>query len=260
MGARMGREDKVSYPGGHARRNRIFLQAQLRLQGNLLPLLEPFFLGRLTVHHSISNGASYFAMLKLLSRQLPKALRNPFRSLLPAPLCGPLQSRHLHIEPVPFSGPPSYASLARRSSPWSPNPIHFFAQKKAKEAIERGEFVDVHDIAGVDPKDYDVLITDMDNDTLHSDISKLLNIPYLKEATKDETAEVAKEIHGFMYGQKLGMIFPCVVSIRDQARWVFFIVNPRSPLTFISSHVSVHHHRTNTLATNLTLGGTILRS
>jgi len=38
----------------------------------------------------------------------------------------------------------------------------------------------------VDPKDYDVLITDMNNDTLHSEISKLVDIPYLEEATKDE--------------------------------------------------------------------------
>ena len=28
-----------------------------------------------------------------------------------------------------------------------------FAQKEAKEAIERGEFVDIHEIGGVDPKD-----------------------------------------------------------------------------------------------------------
>ena len=198
-------------------------------------------------------------MLKLLSRRAPKALRNPFRPL-PTSLCGPLETRHLHIGPVPFSGPPSYATLARRFSPLSPSPIRFFAQKEAEEAIERGEFVDIHDIGGVDPKDYDVLITDMDNDTLHSEISKLVDIPYLKEATKDEADKVATEIHGFIHGQKLRMILPCVVSIEDKARWVFFIVDPGSPLTFISSHVSAHPHRTNTPATNLALGGTSLRS
>jgi hypothetical protein len=68
----------------------------------------------------------------------------------------------------------------------SPSPITFFSQKAAKEAIERGQFVDIHDIGGVDPNDYDVLITDINNDTLHSEISKLVDIPYLKEATKDE--------------------------------------------------------------------------
>src|SRR3954447_22266336 len=84
--------------------------------------------------------SSYFAMLKLLSRQALKALRNPFRSPLPNPLRGPLQTRHLHYEPAPFSGLPSYATLARRFSPSSPGPINFFRQKAAKEAIERGEF------------------------------------------------------------------------------------------------------------------------
>jgi hypothetical protein len=130
----------------------------------------------------------------------------------------------------------------------------------AKEAIERGEFVDIHDIGGVDPKDYDDLITDMDNDTLHSEISKLVDIPYLKEATKGDADKMAREIHGFLYGRKRRMILPCIVGIKDMARWVFFIVNPGAPLTFISTEVSVHPHRKNALATNLTLGSTSLRS
>ena len=46
-----------------------------------------------------------------------------------------------------------------------PNPIDFFAEKKAKEAIERGEFTDIHDIGGVDPEDHDVIITDMSDYT-----------------------------------------------------------------------------------------------
>jgi len=48
----------------------------------------------------------------------------------------------------------------------------------------------------VDPKDHDVLITDIDNDTLQSEISKLADIPYLKEATKGEADKVPKEIRG----------------------------------------------------------------
>ena len=120
----------------------------------------------------------------------------PSAAPFPNPLCGPFWTRHLHTEPAPFSGPPSYATLARRFSASSPNPISFFAQKAAKEAIERGEFVDIHDIGSVDLKDYDVLITDMNNDTLHSEISKLVDIPYLQEATKEEADKVAREIRG----------------------------------------------------------------
>ena len=47
--------------------------------------------------------------------------------------------------------------------------------------------IDVHNIDRVDPKDYDILITDINKDTLHSKISKLVDIPYyLKETTKVE--------------------------------------------------------------------------
>jgi hypothetical protein len=199
-------------------------------------------------------------MLKLLNRQVLKALRSPFGSPLPNPLRGPLQTRHLHNTPAPpFSGPPSYATIARRFSALSPSPITFFAQKAAKEAIERGEFVDIHDIGGVDPKDYDVLITDIDNNTLQSEISKLAGIPYLKEATKDEADKVPKKIRGFTYGSKFRQILPCVLNIEDQARWVFF-VDSGAPLTYISTQVSVHQHGKNALATNLTLGGRSLRS
>jgi hypothetical protein len=126
--------------------------------------------------------------------------------------------------------------------------------------MERSEFVDVHDISGMNSKDYDVLITEVDNDTLHSKISKLVDIPYLKEATKDEADKVAKEVRGFYYGRSLRMIFPCVFSIEDQARWVFFIVDPGVPLTYISTEVSVHPYRKNTLAINSILGSTSLRS
>jgi hypothetical protein len=124
--------------------------------------------------------------------------------------------------------------------------------------MERGEFVDVHDISGMNPKDYDVLITEVDNDTLHSEISKLVDIPYLTKATKDEADKVAKEVRGFYYGRSLRMIFPCVFSVEDQARWVFFIVDPGAPLT--STEVSVHPYRKNTLAINSILGSTSLRS
>src|SRR5271156_2984023 len=118
-------------------------------------------------------------MLKLLSRQALKALRNPFRSPLP----NPLQTRHLYNAPaLSFSGPPSYATIARRFSALSPNPIRFFSQKATEEVIECGQFVDIHDIGGEDPKDYDVLLSDMNGRTLHSEVSKIVAIPYLEEA------------------------------------------------------------------------------
>jgi hypothetical protein len=187
-------------------------------------------------------------MLKLLSRQALKAPRSAFRRFLPNPLRVPLQIRHLHNESSPFSGPPSHATLARRFSASNSNSRRFFAQKAGKEAIEWSKF-----------PDYDVLSTDAYDDMIHSEISKLVGIPYLKEATKDEADNVVRELDGFIYGQKIRMIFPCVLSVGDKARWVFFLVHSGSPLTYISAEVSVHPHRKHALATNSTLGGTSLR-
>jgi hypothetical protein len=166
-------------------------------------------------------------MFNLPSKRVLKVLRNPFRSPFPNPLRGP-QTRHLHHEPAPFSGPPSYATLARRFSASNPNPIRFFAQKAANKAIE--------------PNNYDVLSTETHDDTLHSEISKLVGIPYLKEATKGEADNVAKKIHGIVYGQKFRMMFPCVLNIEDKARWIFFTVHTGSPLTYISPEVRAHPH------------------
>jgi hypothetical protein len=169
----------------------------------------------------------------LPSWQALKALRNPFHSTLP------LQTRHLHNSPEPFVGPPSYATLARRFSASSPNPVSYFAEKAAKESIDRGQFVDIHDVVGVQPKDY------VNKDTLHTDISKVIGIPYLKEATKDEADKVAREINGVLYGETFRMILPCVLSAKDTARWVFFLVDSGCPSNYISAEVNVHPHRKN---------------
>ena len=192
-------------------------------------------------------------MLRLPSRQAFKALRNPFRCSLPNPLRVPLQTRHLHNAPPPFSGPPSYATLAQRFSASNPSPTAFFHQKAAEEAIKRGEFIDIHDFCGVDPNDYDALFTDIDSGILHSEISKIVDIPYIAEATKAEADKVPKEIRGFIYGQMYRMIFPCVLGMNGKARWVFFIVDGGAPLTYISAEVSVHPDEINAFATNLAL-------
>ena len=187
-----------------------------------------------------------FTMLRLPSQQVLKApirglFRNPLRNFpraLPSnPPYGSLQVRHSHD--VPFSGPPSYATLARRFSS-SPSPISFFATKDANEAIERGEFVDIHDIGGIDPKDYDVLLTDIDHNTLDTEISRLAGIKYLTEATKEDTDIMARKVHGFFYGQKFRMIFPCVLGHKGKGRWVYFIMDTGAPVTYISTQASFH--------------------
>jgi len=166
--------------------------------------------------------------------------RNPFRNSLRNSPAGRTQARYLHDASAPFSGPPSYATLAQRFSSSNRSPASFFAQKKAKENRERGTFVDIHDIGGPDPKEYDVLLTDIDYGKLSSEISKLVGIPYLKEATREEANKEVEKVHGFAYGKKSRLILPCTVSIGDTARWVFFIVDSGAPITYLSTQASFH--------------------
>lgn len=173
-----------------------------------------------------------FNMLRLPSQQALKALRRPLRNPLPTPLRSFVQTRHVYTAPASFPGPPIYATLARRFSS-EPNPLTFFAKKKSKEAAERGEFIDIHDVGGVDSKDFVALITDVNDNILRSDVAELAGIPYLKEATKDEVNKVVEIGTGFVYNFRL--IFPCVVGFEDKAHWVLFIVSSGAPLTYLSA-------------------------
>jgi hypothetical protein len=178
--------------------------------------------------------------LKALRNSLRNPLRNRLLNPFSLPLCSPFQMRHVHIEQAPYSGPPSYATITQRFSSL-PNPLIFFENKRAREAIERGEFTDIHDAEVVEPKDYDVLMTDITDKILRSEIAKLAGVAYLEKAAKDEINKVDIG-HGFLY--KFRPIFPCVVSFKDRAHWVFFVVDSGAPLTYLSSHVSVATHRT----------------
>ena len=204
-------------------------------------------------------------MLRLPRQQALKAIRSPLHNTLHYPLRGPLRDplrssllnhfrnplliRHSHTKPAPFSGPTSYETISRRFSS-EPNPISFFADKKAKEAIERGEFIDIHDIGGVDPEDHGVINTDMSDYTtdymLQTEIAELLGVPYLQKATKDEANKKIEIATGIIYGTKFRMVFPYVVSFEDNARWVFFILHTGAPLTYLSTHVSASTYRENT--------------
>ncbi|KAI9767813.1 MAG: hypothetical protein M1840_005494 [Geoglossum simile] len=170
-------------------------------------------------------------MLKLSCQ---RALRSPF--------CAPygylgLSSRHTHNLQVPSSRPPSYDTITRRFS-LHPNPHSFFARKSQQQARDRGEFVDIHDIGGPDPHGYDVLITDVDEKTLRSEIAEIVGVPYLGKSTESDANAVVRVGHGYLFGRNIRTIFPCVVSCQDMARWVFFIVDSGAPLTYLSTQAS----------------------
>ena len=186
----------------------------------------------------MSLALSSFAMLRLSGQQAIKALSGP--------LGNPLHIvRHVHDEQAPFSGPPTYATIARRfTSP--PNPLFFFPEKRAKEAKERGEWVDIHDIGPVGPEEFDVWITDMDEEKLRSEVAELIGIPYLEKASQNEANNKVGLGHGIVYGKYLRVVFPCVVALENKAHWVFFIVDSAAPLTFLSAQVNAPTNRRNT--------------
>ena len=51
----------------------------------------------------------------------------------------------------------------------------------------------------MDPKDYDVLLRDMNEKTLGSEVVEFAGVPYLQKATKDEANKVVEIGNGFSY-------------------------------------------------------------
>jgi hypothetical protein len=171
-------------------------------------------------------------MFRSASRQIAKAL----------PRSRILTSRPVHTIPVPYSGPPSYDTIRRRFSLSHPDPQDFVIRQRQQEALERGEFTDIHDVDpeySPDPTEYDVLLTDITHGKLESTIAEELGIPYLSKATEADAKEVVQVAEGYIYGLHKRTIVPFVVANEKEARWVFFIVNSGSPWTYLSAQASI---------------------
>lgn len=170
-------------------------------------------------------------MLRFLSKQAVKAVPRPFRLSTGT-------SRRIHNLQLPYSGPPSYETISRRFSSSNVDPQAYFINKRQQAAKERGEYTDIHDIGGVDPRDYDVLISDVDKEKLRGEIAEIVGIKYLAEATVEEANKVVDIGDCYLFGHKLRTIFPAVVCDDVRAHWVFFIVDSGAPLTYISTQTS----------------------
>jgi len=121
---------------------------------------------------------------------------------------------------LPYTGPPSYTTIARRFSS-DVDPQTYFTRKRQQDAKERGEYVDIHGIGGTDPADYDVLITHIKHETLETTISEELGISYLSKVTEAEAKKVVRVGNGYIYGRKDRTIIPFVVSRKGEACWFF---------------------------------------
>lgn len=127
--------------------------------------------------------------------------------------------------------------IARRLSSQT-NPEAYFARKHQQEAKERGEYVDIHDIGGPYPEDYNVLISDIKHQRLETTIARELGIPYLSRVREAEAKVKVKVGNGYIRGLTDRAIVPFIVGHKDEARWVFFILDSGAPLTYLSDQVS----------------------
>jgi hypothetical protein len=173
-------------------------------------------------------------MFRLLGqRAFIKAVPRPVSRL-----SNSIGSRWIHNVRLPYTGPPSYDTIERRFSSDNVDPHAYFTAKREQEAIDRGQWVDLHDI-GYEPEDYDVLFTDINHETLEKMIAEEVGIPYLSKPTVAEANEVVKVGTGYMHGKNRCTIVPFIVGHREEARWVFFIVDSTAPYTYLSIRVSV---------------------
>lgn len=118
------------------------------------------------------------------------------------------------------------------------DPQAYLFHKRKLNAIQNGQFVDVHDAVVPDPKDYDVLLSDADDAKLRTDIADVVGITYLSEATEEDAHKMAEVGECYLWGLKIRTLFPTVVRINDHAFWVFFVVNSGSSITYLSAQVS----------------------
>ncbi|KAG0131906.1 hypothetical protein HOY82DRAFT_453268, partial [Tuber indicum] len=97
----------------------------------------------------------------------------------------------------------------------------------------------IHEIGGFNPKDFDVLISDIGASQLKHEIADVAGIPYHSPATEQEANTVVQVGDCFIYGPNLRTMFPAVVSNRSgKAFWVFFLVDTGSPKTYLSAQTS----------------------
>ncbi|CAB4400068.1 hypothetical protein RhiirA5_426376 [Rhizophagus irregularis] len=84
-----------------------------------------------------------------------------------------------------------------------------------------------------DPRNFDILLTDIDAEDIHKIIPRKLNVKYLSEVPN----ELDGNITGIMYGIYLHLFCATTIRIKNKIKMVIFLVNIGSPTTFISGEV-----------------------
>jgi hypothetical protein len=90
----------------------------------------------------------------------------------------------------------------------------------------------------LEPKAFDALVSDVNEKTLQTEVSKVFGIDYLAKASEDDAKRVVDTIDGYLYGEGRRAMVPCVIRNGDKAYWVHFLVGNGSPWTFVSENVN----------------------
>ncbi|KAH8772440.1 cobalamin-independent synthase [Hyaloscypha sp. PMI_1271] len=82
----------------------------------------------------------------------------------------------------------------------------------------------------------DLLLFDVNNKTLHKEISKRARLPYLKTANGKFTMENGDVCEGFVYGKNNRIILTLAVArdTKSMPLWIHFIVDTGSPKTYLA--------------------------
>ncbi|PWW77164.1 hypothetical protein C7212DRAFT_315168 [Tuber magnatum] len=146
-------------------------------------------------------------------------------------------SYHIHSMKASHSVFRSYYTIPGRFPPTSADPEGHFGGKSQRDSGERSRPTNTHGI-GRDQMDYDVLITDVNHETLETTIAEKLGLPYLSEATEADARDEVIVCIGCIYGQRFRAIVPFVVGREGEARWVFFVLDSCAPSTYLSAQTS----------------------
>ena len=82
-----------------------------------------------------------------------------------------------------------------------------------------------------------VLLTDINHKTLKGEISELVKMKYHSRVPYGEEQDVPPQIRCFMYGCNNQTTCPTAVTHMDLSFNVFFLLDPGSPVTYLSPQV-----------------------
>ena len=192
----------------------------------------------LSSSHFISLPSVLITKMSRLMGKLPfKGIYTPLRK----PLCLPPRRFHYHSFPYSINAcqglVKTYDTLIQARAGF-PTRMACVMKRKAKEAREKGEWIDIHDYDHSEPGKYDTIISNVNDEILRTEISEILGIPYLGQVAKRDAGKVAQCIEGYLHSEKCHPILPCVVHTNTgEARWVFFVMDITAPATYLSLQV-----------------------